>query len=386
MTEHAWPRAILHVDMDAFYASVEEREDPTLAGKAVIVGGPKDTRGVVSACNYEARRFGVHSAMPLRTAARLCPHGVYLPVRMQLYAQVSRQVFAIFERFSPLVEPLSVDEAFLDLTGSDRLLGGPVEAARAIRRAIQDELHLTASVGVAPNKFVAKIASDFDKPDGLVVVPAGTVESFLAPLPVERMWGIGPRGAKALHRRGIRTFADLARHNIQPEFGTAAHALRALATGEDARPVVTRRAPKSVSHETTFSENVTDAAVLHNTFVSLTDRVAARLRAHGLRARTIAIKVRYAPFRTMTRRITLDAPTHVTGTLLSEVLDLAKKKLPRDGGPVRLLGVSASGFSAQPTLFDPRGAQEVDRAVDSVRAKFGAAALKRGSVLDTSDG
>ncbi len=372
--------------MDAFYASVEEREDPSLSGKPVIVGGPKDTRGVVSACNYEARRYGIHSAMPLKTAGRLCPNGVFLPVRMKLYLSVSKHVFEIFDRFSPMVEPLSVDEAFLDMTGSERLFGGPIEAAREIRRAISDELSLTASVGVAPNKFVAKIASDIEKPDGLVVVPPDSVESFLGPLPVERMWGIGPRGAEALHRKGIYTFADLAQRDVRPEFGKDSLRLRALAVGSDARAVVTSRAPKSIGHETTFSKNVTDKQVLHNTLVALTDMVAARVRRHGLRARTVAIKVRYEPFRTITRRVTLETPACATRPLLQEVLRLFEEKTPGNGGPVRLLGVSTSGFTPQATFFREERQENADRAIDSVRARFGTTAVRRGSVIETGDG
>jgi DNA polymerase-4 len=386
-----WPegaRAILHVDMDAFYASVEQRDNPSLRGKPVIVGGPKDARGVVSACSYEARRFGIHSAMPLRTAARLCPHGVYLPVRMRHYAAVSRQVFQIFDRYSPAVEPLSVDEAFLDLTGCERLFGGPIAAARALRADIARELDLTASVGVAPNKFVAKIASDLEKPDALVVALPGRVAEFLAPLPVERMWGIGPRGAEALHKLGITTFAQLADApvgRLQPAFGVGARALVSLARGRDTRPVVTARAPKSVGHETTFPENVRDEAVLHATLVSLTDRVAARLRRHGLKARTVTLKIRYAPFRTLTRRCTLPEGTWATADLLAAALRLFEERTERGAAPVRLLGVSTSGFSAQETLF-PAPQAKVDEAVDRVREKFGTAAVRRGSVLESGHG
>jgi len=372
-----WPageRAVLHVDMDAFYASVEERENPELKGQAVIVGGPRNARGVVSAANYEARRFGVHSAMPLRVAARRCPQAVFVRGHMRLYSKVSSEVFSILGRYSPLVEPLSIDEAFLDATGSERLFGGPVAAARAIRATILEELRLTASVGVAPNKFIAKIASDFDKPDGLVVVRPDEVEGFLAPLPIERMWGVGPRGAESFHKRDIHTFADLA---------AAGGSFAELAVGRDFRAVVTERGPKSVGHETTFLENVSDPEVLHDTLVALTDQVAARLRRHGLFARTVGIKVRYAPFRTITRRVTLDTPTCVTTVLLAQVLGLFSEKTPRHAGPVRLLGVTTSGFSAQATLFSGEPTQAaVDRAVDRVREKFGSAALRRGSVID----
>ena len=384
--ENAPPRVVLHVDMDAFYASVEQHDRPELRGRPVIVGGPKDARGVVTAASYEARRYGVFSAMPLRTAARLCPDGVFVRSRMSRYAEVSRQVFLVFDHYSPLVEPLSVDEAFLDLTGADRLFGGPVAAARALREEILEVCGLTASVGIAPNKFLAKIASDLEKPNGLVLVPADGVEAFLAPLPVERMWGIGPRGARALHGIGVKTFGKLARtpvERLRPLFGSAAFGLRALATGQDARPVVTGRAPKSIGHETTFLENVIDKDVLRSTLVWLTDRVAARLRRHGLKARCVTLKVRYQPFRTITRRTTLVTPTCATGPLLATVLDLYRRRTPQRAPPVRLLGVSTSGFSAQAMLFSDQVRQEaVDRAVDDVRERFGTAAVRRASVIE----
>ncbi|MEM8883848.1 MAG: DNA polymerase IV [Planctomycetota bacterium] len=380
-------RTILHVDMDAFYASVEQREQPELRGQPVIVGGPRDARGVVSAASYEARRFGVHSAMPLRVAARLCPRGHFVPVRMRLYQEVSRAVFAIFERYSPLVEPLSVDEAFLDLTGAERLFGGGAEAGEALRRDIHAELDLTASVGVAPNKFLAKLASDLDKPDGLTVVPREDIEGFLAPLPVERMWGVGPKAAERLHKLGIRTFGDLRAYSIRglrDLFGTHADKLHDLAAGRDTRSVSGIGAPKSVGHETTFSEDVDEEETLHATLVALTDAVAARVRAHGLKARTVTLKVRDSRFKTITRRRTLTAPTCVTGTLLRAILDLWETEVSRQAA-IRLLGVSTSGFSAQGMLFGEEGEAEgsrVDAAVDDVRNRYGKSALRRGSTLE----
>ena len=394
MNNTDWPegaRSILHVDMDAFYASVEQREYPHLKGQPVIVGGPKDARGVVSAASYEARRFGVHSALPLRTAARLCPQGHFLPVRMRLYLEVSRQVFAIFDRYSPLVEPLSVDEAFLDLTGSERLFHGPVETARRIREDIRQECGLTASVGVAPNKFVAKIGSDLDKPDGLVVIHPDTMQERLAPLPIERMWGIGPRGAEAMHRLGIATFGELAAADsdrLKSAIGSGAASLQRLARGGDARPVVIGRAPKSVGNETTFSHDVEDEQIIHATLVSLTDKVAGRLRRHGLKARVVTLKLRYAPFRTLTRRRTLDEPTWATARLLEAVLNLYEERAPDRGAPMRLVGVSTSGFSAQAVLFEepdaPRN-RAVDAAVDAVRERFGSTAVKRAITLRRAD-
>jgi len=384
-------RTILHVDMDAFYASVEQRDNPELRGKPVIVGGPRDSRGVVSAASYEARTFGVKSAMPLRVAAHLCPRGEFVPVRMALYQQVSREVFAIFRDFSPLVEPLSVDEAFLDFTDCERMLGTSREecgaaAATQIRAAVLERTGLTASVGVAPNKFLAKLASDLDKPDGLVVVPRDDIAGFLAPLPIERMWGVGPVAAERLHRIGVRTFGEM--HTAGPWrlreiFGNHAASLLDLAVGKDARAVTPTGAPKSVGHETTFPVDVDDAETLHGTLVALTDAVAARLRRHGLKARTVTIKVRDQSFRTVTRRRTLDAPTCVTDGLLQVVLELWEGEVPKQGA-IRLLGVSTSGFSSQGVLFeDPmmEGRGELDLAVDLVRERYGKSALCRGSTI-----
>lgn len=378
--------------MDAFYASVEELDDPSLKGKPVIVGGPKDARGVVSAASYEARKYGVHSALPLRIAARRCPHGIFLPVRMNRYAEVSRTVFGIFERFSPQVEPLSVDEAFLDMTGCERLFGGAVQAAEALRATILDECGLTASVGVAPNKFVAKVASDLYKPDALVVAFPGKVREFLAPLPVERMWGVGPRGAKSMHAAGIRTLGDLAGTSIphlRRLFGVGAERLVQLARGMDARPVVTERSVKSIGHEMTFAEDVEDREVVERTLIGLCDKVATRLRKHGLRTRIVTIKVRYAPFKTLTRRLTLSASTCTGADIKTAALALYRDKTPERGRPVRLIGVSTSGFSAQSALFEEGEAQRalaLERAADAVRARYGAASLRRASVLRSTPG
>jgi len=390
-----WPdgaRAILHVDMDAFYASVEQHDDPSLRGRPVIVGGPKKARGVVSAASYEARRFGVCSAMPLRRAARLCPGGIFVSGRMQRYREVSRRVFRILAEVTPRLEPLSVDEAFLDLTGCERLYdGGPTGAARLLRARIREECGLTASVGVAPNKFVAKIASDLHKPDGLVVALPGHVAEFLAPLKVERMGGIGPRGAEALHALGVRTFGDLAQAplaRLRPAFGAASAHLVALAAGRDARPVATCRALKSISHESTFREDTRDPERLHATLVELADKVAGRLRRQGLKARHVTLKIRYAPFRTLTRSATLPAATGGTGPLLEAAGALLQRRLESESTPVRLLGVQVAGFDVQGRLFAEEGARgkAIDVAVDSIRAKFGTRAVKRGCVLPSKGG
>jgi DNA polymerase-4 len=287
---------ILHCDMDAFYASVEERDRPELVGKPVIVGGTPEKRGVVSAANYVARRYGVHSAMPAVTAHRLCPQGIYLPPRIDYYAEVSAQIRAIFERFTPLVEPLSLDEAFLDVTGSEHLFGPAVEIGRKIKQAIRQEIRLVVSAGVAPNKFLAKIASDLKKPDALVVVEPDKVQEFLDPLPVERLWGVGKQSSKVFQRLGIHTVGQLRQWPLdvlQARFGTSGEHLWKLAHGRDDRPVVREREAKSISHETTFEHDIADLEVLRAWLVDLTEQVGCRLRRHGLRGRTVQLKVRF---------------------------------------------------------------------------------------------
>jgi len=287
---------ILHADMDAFYASVEERDRPELVGKPVIVGGTPEKRGVVSAANYVARKYGVHSAMPAVTAHRLCPQGIYVPPRIDYYAEVSAQIRAIFERFTPLVEPLSLDEAFLDVTGSEHLFGPAVEIGRKIKQAIRQEIRLVVSAGVAPNKFLAKIASDLKKPDALVVVEPDKVQEFLDPLPVERLWGVGKQSSKVFQRLGIHTVGQLRQWPLdvlQARFGTSGEHLWKLAHGRDDRPVVREREAKSISHETTFEHDIADLEVLRAWLVDLTEQVGCRLRRHGLRGRTVQLKVRF---------------------------------------------------------------------------------------------
>jgi len=275
---------IIHADMDAFYASIEERDRPELVGKPVIVGGSPEKRGVVSAANYVARKYGVHSAMPAVTARRLCPYGIYLSPRIDYYAEVSRQIRDIFERFTPLVEPLSLDEAFLDVTGSEGLFGPAVEIGRQIKQAIREELRLVASVGVAPNKFLAKIASDLKKPDALVVVEPDKVPEFLDPLPVERLWGVGRESSKVFQRLGIRTIGQLRQcplDMLQARFGSSGEHLWELAHGRDERPVVPEREAQSISNETTFEHDIADMDVLRAWLVDLTEQVGCRLRRHG---------------------------------------------------------------------------------------------------------
>ena len=300
---------ILHCDMDAFYASVEERERPELVGKPVIVGGSPEKRGVVSAANYVARKYCVHSAMPAATARWLCPQGIFLPPRISYYAEISRQIREIFERFTPLVEPLSLDEAFLDVTGSEKLFGSAAEIGQKIKLTVREEIGLVVSVGVAPNKFLAKIASDLNKPDGFLVVEK--VQEFLDPLPVERLWGVGKQSSKVFERLGIRTIGQLRQWPVETlvsRFGSQGKHLWQLAHGIDDRPVVPEREAKSISHETTFEHDVDDQDVLRAWLADLTEQVGWRLRRHGLRGRTVRLKVRFADFSTITRSQTLSEP------------------------------------------------------------------------------
>ncbi len=382
-------RAILHVDMDAFYASVEIRERPELADKPVIVGGTPEGRGVVCAANYIARRYGVHSAMPAGMARRLCPQGVFLRPRHDLYAQVSRAIHAIFERYTPQVEPLSLDEAFLDVTASEALFGPAEHIARCIKDAIRSELQLVASVGVAPNKFLAKIASDIDKPDGFKVVAAAEVQAFLDPLPVSRLWGVGKVTEQAFQRLGIRTIGQFRSYPaalVREHFGNAGAHLLALAHGRDERPVEAGREAKSISHETTFACDITDREVLLAWLLDLSDQVAGRLRAHGLAGRTVQIKVRYGDFTTLTRSRSLGAPTAVTDVLWHAARELFESRLPARLPPVRLLGMGVSGFEATEvvqgeliTAQAPARQVQLDAVTDSIRARFGADALARGA-------
>jgi DNA polymerase-4 len=380
---------ILHCDMDAFYASVEERERPELVGKPVIVAGSPEKRGVVAAANYAARKFGVHSAMPSATARRLCPHGVYMPPRIGYYAEVSREIRAIFERFTPLVEPLSLDEAFLDVTGSEHLFGSATEIARQIKQTVREETGLVVSVGVAPNKFLAKIASDLRKPDALVEVAPDKVQAFLDPLPVERLWGVGKQSSKVFQGLGIGTIAQLRQCPIdvlKTRFGSSGEHLWELAHGRDARPVIPEREAKSISNETTFERDIADMDVLRAWLVDLVEQVGWRMRRHGLRARTLQLKVRFTDFSTITRSHSLPEPTDMTDELRRAADELLCERLPPRHLPVRLIGVGVSGLNAsgqvQGMLFDVATRQrqgKLDVVRDQINEKFGTSALRRGS-------
>lgn len=380
-------RSILHVDMDAFFASVEVLDDPSLAGRPVIVGGTPEGRGVVAAASYEARRYGVRSAMNAAQARRLCPDGVFLPPRRDRYVEISRAVFAVFADVTPLVEPLSIDEAFLDVTGCRRLFGPPEAIGRGLKRRIRDEIGLTASVGVAPNKFLAKLASDLEKPDGLVVVPADDVAGFLAPLPVGRLWGVGKVADEALAGLGIRTIADLRayrREALLARFGDHGRHLLELAWGRDDRPVVPDHEAKSIGNETTFSRDIADGAILQAVLDDLVDSVAGRLRRQGLVARTVTLKARYPDFATPTRSLSLPEATDATLVLREAARTLLNDRLGRGGRPLRLVGVTASNLApaggGQASLFadpDRERQRTLDGVVDRVQDRFGQV-LRRG--------
>ncbi len=379
---------ILHVDMDAFYASVEQRDRPELRGRPVIVGG-LGGRGVVCAASYEARPFGVHSAMPIVTARRLCPHAVYLPVRMKLYAEIGRQIRDLLLSFTPLVEPLSLDEAFLDVAGCESLFGLPPEIARLIKTRVKSETGLTASVGVAPNKFLAKLASDHGKPDGLVVVAPDRIAEFLAPLPVGRIWGVGKKAEKRMHALGIETIGQLSRlseNDLVAQFGELGEHFRRLANGRDNRSVVPDREAKSISTETTFAKDISDRELLRNWLLDLTDQLAARLRHVGLRARTVELKIRSSDFRTRHRAQALPEPSNATDLLWQTAQAILEQGLTREVLPLRLLGVGAtrltSETAAQRSLFDADERdrrQSLDQTVDAIRKQFGSSAVRRGA-------
>jgi DNA polymerase-4 len=386
-------QVILHADMDAFYASVEQRDHPELVGQPVIVGG-LGSRGVVTAASYEARPFGVHSAMPIAEARRLCPHGVYLSGRMARYAEVSKEIFTVFETFTPLVEPLSLDEAFLDVTASLGLFGTPVEVARQLKRHVREQCGLAVSVGIAPSKMIAKIASALSKPDGLLEVLPTAVEEFLAPLAVSHLWGVGPVTLAALTQAGIQTIGDLARadpERLRGACGRQAEALAALAHGLDPRSVDPRRGRKSYGEENTFAQDQRDGDELRRTIVAHAEAVAARLRADERRARTVVLKLKLArrigpgKYPLLTRSRTLAEPTHDGRTIAAAALALWEEV---DANlRVRLIGVSATniedGRTDQLSLSLRLGGGNQDalnRALDRIAARFGHEALRRGGM------
>jgi DNA polymerase-4 len=379
---------IVHVDMDAFYASVEQRDRPELRGRPVIVGASPGGRGVVSAASYEARRFGVKSAMPISRAVRLCPQGVYLSVDMDKYQRVSAEIMAILGEFSPLVEPLSVDEAFLDLAGTTSLFGPPQHAVVAIKTRIRAETGLTASAGLAANKFVAKVASDLQKPDGLVIVPPGTEATFLAPLSVERVWGVGRVLAEALAAMGIATIGQLQAipvSALERRFGhEGGRHLHDLSFGRDDRAVEPSAAAKSIGAETTFGTDCRDPERLRRTLRRHAERVARQLREDRLAAARVTLKLRYADFRTLTRSQTGDR-TQDGLELYRRALGLLEREAVTE--PVRLIGLSASTLGpagqGQLPLLDPIAVrrERLGPVVDRLTARFGEGAVGPASLL-----
>ncbi len=372
---------ILHIDMDAFYASVEQLDDPRLKNKCVIVGGTSN-RGVVSAASYEARRFGIHSALPIYQAKQKCPHGIFVPPRMGRYKEVSKKVMAILREFSPLVEPVSIDEAYLDITGCQRLFGRPQQIAREIKRKIHATVQLTCSVGVAPNKFLAKIASDMEKPDGLTLIMPDKVPQFIDSLPIKKVPGVGQKMVGRLELLGIRTLGDVQRlpeKSLLKHLGKFGQRLRALSAGSDDSPVTPHAPHKSISSERTLAADTRDTKLLKRYLLKQSEEVAKQLRKTGVRTKTITLKIKDADFKTVTRRTTITIPTQSSKTIYKHAAQLMDEfNITRN---IRLIGVGTSGFSAitasvQMGLFDPAEEsgdnwEKVDQTLDSITQKFG---------------
>jgi len=394
-------RAILHVDMDAFFTSVEQRDNPALRGKPVLVGGT-GPRSVVAAASYEARRYGCHSAQPMSAALRMCPNAVVVSHSLSSYSEISREIFEILREFTPLVQPVSIDEAYLDVTASIPLLGEPVEMARAIRARIFEATSLTASVGVAHNKFLAKLASDLDKPDGLTVIDPDRVHEILDPLPVGRIHGVGPSAERALGRLGVRTIGELRRlprEVIASRMGS--HGLHAwtLACGIDDRPVHTGRERKSVGHERTFDHDLISPDQTRSWLTRLAEDTARRLRSKGLLARAVTLKIRYGSFETITRTRTLDDATDDTRDIAGAASDIFESWITREGyKPVRLIGVTTSGltpsrerqlrlFEANPGSIETDGkpgakSSTIDILTDTIARRFGEDAIRRARAIN----
>ncbi len=396
---------IIHVDMDAFYASVEIREQPELATFPVVVGG-REGRGVVAAANYHARKFGVHSAMPIAEAIRRCKNLVCLPVRMPLYVEASQKINRVFYRYTPEIEPLSLDEAFLDVTASEHLFKSAENIGQLIKRDILKETKLVCSVGIANNKYVAKIASDINKPDGFVYVSQNKQQQFLDPLPVSRLWGAGKVTQAKFSQYGIQTIGDVRSQSavfMQSVFGNVGQHFLNLANGQDSRRVSSERKTKSISHETTFEKDVDDMSVLRSYLIDLCEQVAARLRVKQFHAKTINIKLRYPDFKTITRSVSLDHPDNSTDVLLERAVGLFTKTMQQNKSAIRLIGVGVSGLvrmeqqiedtkdlllSSQKKQIDMFETQNdtavlnkqknIDKIADEVNQRFGKKTVQRG--------
>jgi len=386
--------SILHADIDACFAAVETLDDPSLIGQPLIIGYP-GPRGVVSTASYEARRFGVHSAMPSVEAMRRCPHGIWRQPRGKRYAAISREVMTVFRHFTPEVEPLSLDEAFLEVSGSRRLFGTAIEIAEQIRKEVKKRTGLVVSIGVAENKFLAKVASDLSKPDGLTVVPVGRGAEFLSPLPLRRLWGVGPKTGQRLSQLGIKSVGDLARLDrkfLSHRFGDrTADQLWRLSRGMDARPVEQGRQTKSISTESTFPTDLVDLRAIEDYLFKAANEVACSLRKSGSIARTVNIKVRTGSFQTSTRSESLDRPTDLAETIFHTACTLFKSRIDLKGEGVRLLGISASnlipaGILQQETLFDAQEqarARSSEQLIDKIVAKEGDGSIQLARLLRT---
>lgn len=391
MNKLIWEKAIIHLDMDAFYPAVEVLDNPELKGKPVIVGGSRQ-RGVVSSASYEARKFGVHSAQPMATAMRLCPQAVVLPVRMSRYKEVSEQVFEIFYHFTPLVEPLSIDEAFLDVTGSTRLFDSPVEIAKQIKRMVVEKTGLTISAGVAPSKFIAKIASDMEKPDGLTVVPHDKVREFLDPLPIRKMWGVGKVTQQTLSQLEIHTFKDLRQtpaELLAEKFGKHGSHMHHLSMGIDDRDVEPVHDIKSIGHEETFSKDIYELELAKRELLSLANRVARRIRRKHFEGKTVTLKVKYNDFKQITRSVTLQGYTNDGSVIYENICNLLEKTAV-GRRPVRLLGISVShladeGSGKQLSLFAQDYSNQkrkvLNKTLDSIYEKFGDRSIRPGALI-----
>ncbi len=384
---------IIHVDMDAFYASVEERENPDIRGKPLIVGGLPDKRGVVSAANYPAREFGIHSAMPTALAVQKCPDLLIIRPRHSLYRKVSRQIVDIFSHYTPIIEPLSLDEAFLDCSGSEKLYGNAINIGKLIKSDIANELGLIASVGIAPNKFLSKLASDEGKPDGFTVILQEQVQVFLDSKPIERLWGIGKVSGAKFKSSGIKTIKDLRLADprvIRNLLGQDASAVQKLACGIDDRKVTPDNEVKSISQETTFAQDISDYRAIESTAIYLTESVCYRLRNANLEGRVVKVKIRYADFNTVSRSRTLESPSNCTQTAWNIVRSLIAEELQNHAFKVRLIGVGISGFdceaSQQSSIFDhsaqinqsASSSGHLDRLTDKIRNRFGRDVIQLG--------
>lgn len=382
-------RWIMHVDMDAFYASIEQRDNPALRGMPVVVGGLMN-RGVVATASYEARQFGIHSAMSMKQARRLCPNGVFLPVRMSHYRRISHQIRLILSHYSPLIEPLALDEAFLDVSGMELKYPEITDIAKAVKEDIRRTTGLVASAGIGPNKFLAKLASDLQKPDGLVWIPYGKEQEILAPLPVSRLWGVGKVTEDALKQAGFHTIGDISQTGpeaLRPIVGNQAVRIYELSLGKDKRPLEVSRRPQSVGNEHTYLHDLLTEAEVDEQFRLLANEVAWRLRQNHIMGRTITLKIRFASFQTITRSLTLDM-----GTCSEEQLYFAAKRLYNKRGqdnPIRLLGLTVSQlqpWQVQGDLFseDAEMQEKVAEAIDKLQQRFGRKAIMKGFLWEMS--